>query len=398
MSSDASAAPAAPAAYDVAIAGAGVAGLTFACSLRRSRVALIARAVPPRADDVPGLDSRVYAISPGNAAHLDRIGVWQRIPESLRTPVYGMRVYGDDGRATLAFDAYEGGVQAIAWIVEDRRLQGALWDTLAARGAVEVVAPAEAEKLEVDEAAAILRLRCERRISARLVVGADGARSLVRSRAGIGVRERDYGQCAVVANFACGHSHRNLAWQWFFGGQVLALLPLPGNFVSMVWSVDDANAARMLRLDPEELAREAAGAARGELGALRPAGQAHGFALHRLRAAQIASRRVALLGDAAHVIHPLAGQGMNLGMQDARSLAQIISSREPGRDAGDAGLLRRYQRARAEDTMLMDMTVHGLFGLFAHKGTFARRVRNAGLDLTNRLPLVKNLLLRQAMN
>lgn len=384
--------------YDVAVAGAGLAGLSFACSLRQSSVALLARGLHvPRPRGGP-FDSRVYAISPGNAAHLERIGAWQRIPGHCRTAVYGMRVHGDDARATIRFDAYDAGVAAIAWIVEDDRLQEALWDGIRACPEIEVLAPVQWEGLAADERSATLGLGDGAMVEARLVVGADGANSPVRAGAGISAREQAYGHTALVANLACERPHRNLASQWFLGGQVLAFLPLPGNVVSMVWSMPDQEAARLLGMGQGELAEEIARSAQRSLGQMQVLGAAHGFPLRRLRAERMVSRRVALLGDAAHVIHPLAGQGMNLGLQDARSLAAIVSGREPGRDAGDPALLRRFQRSRAEDTVLMDWTVHGLFKLFAHGNAFARAARNAGLGLTDRLPLVKTLLMRQAMN
>jgi ubiquinone biosynthesis UbiH/UbiF/VisC/COQ6 family hydroxylase len=240
-----------------------------------------------------------------------------------------------------------------------------------------------------------------RKFTAQLVVGADGARSLVRTQAGIAVQERAYGQRAVVANFACGRPHRNVAFQWFQGGAnggaVLALLPLPGDHVSMVWSTTDAEAARLLALSPAALAREVALASRESLGELALVTPQRGFTLQRLSADRLVAPRVALAGDAAHVIHPLAGQGANLGLQDARVLAAVLKEREPGRDPGDLRLLRRYERARAEDILAMRATVHGLFRLFGATGSGISRLRNAGLNLADRIPVLKNLLMRHAM-
>jgi 2-polyprenyl-6-methoxyphenol hydroxylase-like FAD-dependent oxidoreductase len=178
---------------------------------------------------------------------------------------------------------------------------------------------------------------------------------------------------------------------------VLALLPLPGDHVSMVWSTTDSDAARLLALPPDSLAHEVAGASQRALGELTLLAPARGLPLQRLATRRIIAPRVALAGDAAHVIHPLAGQGANLGLQDARVLAEVLRAREPGRDPGDERLLRRYERARAEAILAMQATVHGLFRLFDAPGAGIGRLRNAGLKLADRLPVLKNMLMRHAM-
>ena len=380
---------------DVAIIGAGLAGLALARALRGLPVTLVApeRAAPPG----PGWDARVYAITPGNAAFLAGLRVWQALPAERVAPVRAMRVFGDDGAAVLEFDAYRAGASALAWIVEDGRLREALWASLAARDELEVLAPAQCARLEIGAQCARLGLEDGRGIEARLVVGADGARSRVRDQAGIEASDAPYAQSAVVANFACARAHRDTAYQWFQGGPVLALLPLPGDRASMVWSVDEARAARLQALPHAALCREVAQASGHVLGDLELLGAPRVFPLRRLAARRMVAPRVALAGDAAHVIHPLAGQGANLGLQDARALAAVLAGREPQRDPGDAGLLRRYERARALDVLAMDATVHGLYRLFGAAAGPAARLRNAGLNLADRLPVLKNLLIRQAM-
>lgn len=381
---------------DIAIVGGGLAGTSLACALREMRVAIVDASRPalPAAGE---FDSRVYAISPGNAAFLDAIGAWERIPAAALTPVLGMQVWGDDGRSEIGFDAWDSGVQALAWIVEDRVLQQALRDALAGREGVDWFAPAQCEALAIEPGRAQLALQGGRRIRAQLVVGADGASSFVRESAGIAAREKPYGQAAVVANFACTTPHAGIARQWFQGGPVLAMLPLPGAHVSMVWSTAEAEAARLAALAPQALCEEAARACHGALGDLSLVTPARTFALRRLDAMRTVGARVALVGDAAHVLHPLAGQGANLGFGDVRVLAQVLAAREPGRDPGDRALLRRYERARAEPILAMRATVDGLFRLFDSGNRAAGSVRNAGLKLVDRLAVVKNLLMRQAM-
>ncbi len=388
--------------FDVAVVGGGLVGAALARALSGARVALVAQARRARTTPSPEFDSRIYAISPGNASFLADIGAWDAMPDARVTPVHAMRVHGDDGESLVEFDAGETGVEALAWIVEDGLLQDALWGGLERQRELELFAPAEGARLEVGGEHALLELADGRALHASLVVGADGARSAVRAQSGIVAEERSYGQTAVVANFACARPHRNVALQWFQGaargGAVLALLPLPGDHVSMVWSTADAEARRLLELQPAALARELGEASRDALGELALVTPARGFALRRVTARRLVAPRVALVGDAGHVLHPLAGQGANLGFQDARELARVLGAREPFRDPGELRLLRRFERARAEAILAMRATVHGLFLLFDAKGGLASRVRNAGLNLTDRVTVIKNMLMRQAMS
>jgi ubiquinone biosynthesis UbiH/UbiF/VisC/COQ6 family hydroxylase len=351
-------------------------------------VALVGNAPEPAATD--GFDPRTYALSPGNVGFLRRLGVWDPVA-ARAAPVHAMRIYGDDARAALEFSAYEAGVPELAWIVEDASLQRALWDGLQASARrCEAVAFAGRE--------ATVTFEDGTSIAAQLVVGADGAQSFVRTSAGIEARERDFEQAAVVANFRCEKPHANTAYQWFQGGPVLALLPLPGDQVSMVWSLPAPEAARMAALASAGLAEEVTRASRRVLGELAPASPVRAFPLRHLSARRLVGPRVALVGDAGHVVHPLAGQGLNLGLQDVRVLAEILTSREPGRDPGDYRLLRRYERRRAEPILAMDAAISGLFALYGAQSRTIGRLRNAGLNLTDRLPVLKNLLMRQAMS
>jgi 2-polyprenylphenol 6-hydroxylase len=368
---------------DLIVVGGGPVGATLARAACGVSVALVAPERPP-APPAEGFDARVYALSPGNVALLRTIGA---LPERA-VPVHAMRIFGDEEGAQLEFDAYSAGVPELAWIVEDARLQEALW-----RG-LDVVA-ARITGLTVADDGVHAALADGSRVSAKLVVGADGASSFVRAQAGIAAREHDYGQTAVVANFACAKPHGNVAYQWFQGGfqrgAVLALLPLPGDHVSMVWSLPSGSEPT------DSLARAVEIASRRVLGEMQLVTPPRSYRLRRLAAERMVKPRVALAGDAAHVIHPLAGQGLNLGLQDARALAEVLAEREPSRDPGELRLLRRYERARAEPILAMDTMIDTLFRLFGAEHALAARLRNAGLNLTDRLPVVKNLLMRQAM-
>jgi ubiquinone biosynthesis UbiH/UbiF/VisC/COQ6 family hydroxylase len=377
--------------YDVIVVGGGPVGASLARAARGLSTALLApkrraAATAPRG----GFDARTYALSPGNVEFLREIGAWQALDAARLAPVRAMRVFGDDCESKIEFDAYRAGVPELAWIVEDAALQDALWE-----GLDPIVA--ETEEIHFGEESASIALRGGKSLQARLVVGADGANSLVRRAAGIAASEGDYGQAAVVANFRCGKPHRDTAWQWFQRGPVLALLPLPGGQVSMVWSLPAAQAERILRLEPAALCREVEAASHGALGALELSAAPRSYPLKRLQARRLVAPRVALAGDAGHVVHPLAGQGLNLGLQDARALAAVLGARG-GRDPGELRLLRRYERARAEPLLAMNIAVGGLFTLFGGKSEAAARLRNAGLNLTDRVPVLKNLLMRHAMS
>jgi 2-octaprenylphenol hydroxylase len=378
--------------YDLIVAGGGPVGASLAHAARRLRVALVLperrTARPPGGD---AFDPRVYALSPGNIAFLREIGIWEAMPPERLAPVHAMRVFGDDGTSCVEFDAYRAGVAELAWIAEDGVLQDALWQRLDAEVLVGGIQAFDAQ-------AGKLTLADGRVVETSLLVGADGANSVVRRLAGIETKESGYGQSAVVAIFKCGRPQAGVAWQWFLGGPVLALLPLPRGQVSMVWSLPEAEAARVVSLSPELLCREIERATRGALGTLEPAAAPKSYPLRRLASRRLVAPRVALAGDAAHVVHPLAGQGLNLGLQDARALARVLAAREPVRDTGDLVLLRRYERSRAEPILAMDAMVDGLFRLFGAPGSLAARLRNNGLNLVDRVPVLKNILARQAMH
>jgi len=393
------AAPAATAAYDVVIAGAGLVGLALAPTLARAglRVALADRApvVAPPADPATW-DARIYAISPGSAAFLRAAGAWQALPCDRVCAIESMRVEGDAG-ATLAFSAYEMGERALAWIVEERALKAALLPAVHAAG-VDVFGGVAFEALAWLPEAATLHFADGRAIAGRLIVGADGAQSWVRNAAGIAAVPRGYGQTAVVANFVCELPHHGRATQWFRGdGGVLAWLPLPGRRISIVWSAPDALAAELLALPVAELAGRVAAAGGHALGTLVPLTPAGGFPLQFLRVPTSVAQRLALVGDAAHGVHPLAGQGVNLGFGDAQVLAAVLAERGPVADAGAALLLERYARRRAEPVRAMQAVTDGLVRLFGPPAPWMRALRNAGMSAVDRLPRLKRALAQPAL-
>lgn len=383
---------------DVLIAGAGLVGLALAAALARNgmTVALLDRAQPTAAFDPDTWDARVYAISPGSAAFLARLGAWQSLSCERIEAIESMRIVGDAG-AALNFSAYEIGERALAWIVEERALRAALLPAVHVPG-IDLITGAHFASLAWSANEGTLALDDGRRFSASLIVGADGVHSWVRQAAGIVAEPRPYGQQGVVANFDSELSHHGCARQWFReDGSVLAWLPLPGRRISIVWSAPDALARELLALAPEAFAARVAEAGGEALGGLRMITPPAAYPLSSLRLPTSIAHRMALVGDAAHGVHPLAGQGVNLGFGDAQALAGVLAERGPIGDAGAPILLERFARRRAEPVLAMHTVTDGLVRLFGPRTPWLRTLRNAGLSAVDRLPMIKRALAQPAL-
>lgn len=356
-------------AFDVLVVGRGAVGAATALGLARDglRVAVVApgAAQSPRSPDPSGWDPRVFAISPASRALLQRLRVWDALDPARVAPVYDMRIWPDTraDAPELHFSAYEACVDALAWIVEGANLTAALERGLSFAG-VTLIDGSIAAIDTASHAEAGVTLAGGRVLRAKLVVGADGARSPVRALLGIDAVERDYPQHAVVANFETEAPHRDCAYQWFGAHGILALLPLPGKRCSIVWSAPEALAETLLELPEAEFSARVAETARGALGGLRLITAQQRFPLRLVRVGRLIAARAALVGDAAHVVHPLSGQGMNLGFGDVQALLDTVAAREPYRDPGDPLLLRRYERARREAVATMRLATDGLQRLF----------------------------------
>ena len=382
--------------FDLVVVGGGLAGAALAVALRRSRlkIALIESAPPVRPAD---WDARIYAYSPANAAFLSELGVWQHLDLGRLCPVHQMEVFGDQG-GELRFSAYDSGLAELAWIGESSLLQRELWESLKRQHNVTLFCPGRPEALEIGPEAVALKLQDGRRLQAALIVGADGRDSWVRTQAGIEARVQPYDEMGVVANFHCEHAHRQTAFQWFGANGILAWLPLPDNMMSMVWSAETGFARELLELDEAAFCARVAAEGGHRLGKLSLRTPRAAFALRLMRVEQVVMPRVALIGDAAHAIHPLSGHGINLGFQDARALAARLESLPTWQDPGDLAVLRGYARARAEEPFLLQYATHGLNRLFNNRNPLLAAVRNAGLNLTARLPVLSNAFIRYAVN
>lgn len=375
---------------DIVILGGGLNGAALVAALRHTPYSVVL--VEPRPPQAPGedWDSRIYAYSPGNVAWLKSLGAWN---EPVRAQaVYQMRIHGDtDGK--LTFDALDAGLAELAWIAENNRLQWSLWHSWRDSPNVRVIS-APTESVTWGEQGHSLHFADGTVLKARLLVAADGANSWLRQQAGIGFDLEDYEHIGVVANFTTQRPHRGAAWQWFRPDGVLAYLPLPGNRISMVWSTPPDHAAELQALSPAELAgkvAEAGGHALGELINITPAA---GFPLKRRRAREWVRPGLVLLGDAAHTVHPLAGQGVNLGFRDSRLLAATLAS---GGDPGEISRLTAYAARRREDVVSMQFTTGGLKKLFARQDGLTQTLRNSGMSLTNLIDPLNQALTRHAI-
>ncbi len=383
--------------FDILIIGGGLVGAAFAQSLAGSNLSIgLLESRPPTAPslDAQEWDSRVYAISPANARFLG--AAWQAIPAERVAPIHQMDVRGDRPDARLNFDAIAAGRPELGWIIESRQLQYSLWQSLTEQSNLTLITGQLGRALTFDAETANLELADGSTYDARLIVGADGAQSWTRQQAGIDINARPYLQQGVVANFQCEKPHGNVARQWFLPDGILAWLPLPDQRISIVWSCFEEQAKGLLALDFAGFTERVAAAGHHALGQLQLLTAPAGFPLRLMRAQRWVAPRLALIGDAAHNVHPLAGQGVNLGFQDAEELARVLRAREAERDCGELGLLRRYERARQEDTLAMQTVTDSLQKLFNNSSRLLTEVRNTGLQLVENQHWIKRTLMRHA--
>jgi 2-octaprenylphenol hydroxylase len=383
--------------YDVAIAGGGMTGATLACALAKAglRVAVIeARDPPPPPGDAWEL--RVSAISRASECVFRAIDVWDALPVERIGVFREMRVWDSSGSGGVHFDSADIGSDALGHIVENAAIQRGLNARMASLNTLKLYRPEELQDLQVEQDRVTLRLGGSR-LHARLVVGADGSQSRVRELAGIRCDFGDYGQQAVVATVRTELWHRETAWQRFLPDGPLAFLPLPGHLCSIVWSTLPEHAQILLAASDANFAAAVEDAFESRLGGIEPLAGRGAFPLRHLHAREYIADRVALVGDAAHTLHPLAGQGANLGLQDAAALAEILHAnwsrdRDPGRRAN----LRPYERWRKGRNLLMQQGLSGFKWLFGSRLEPVCLARNIGLSIVDRSPPLKRMFMRYA--
>ncbi len=399
--------------FDVAIIGSGIAGSALACALKDSALSVVlieagqfaSEVVMPQAT-IDGFDARVSALSLASEAFLSQLGVWQQISNERAQSYDQMFVWDGEGTADIHFQAQDVHQPHIGHIVENRVIVQALIASLK-MSAVTVLdqsplasirAIAEGEYRHEIELAAARPLT----LKTKLIVGADGANSFVRRDFNMATGEWEYGQDAVVCTIATEKAHANTAWQRFMQSGPLALLPLPGSdsqhFCSIVWSADSARAEALMRLDDASFKKELGEYSEHKLGQITEVSKRFSFPLRQRHALNYIDDGIALVADAAHTIHPLAGQGINLGLLDVKVLAdELLRAVDMQHSIADKRVLSRYQRRRKPENLLMMGVMEGFKRLFGEQQLGLTWLRNRGMAAVNRLGPLKRKLMKQAV-
>ncbi len=387
-------------AYDLVVAGAGIVGASLAALLGQAglRILVVDPHEPLAVWETGTLDIRVYAVTRASEQVLRNAGAWDEVVARGVSPFREMHVWDAAGSGEIHFDSADLAEPLLGYIIEQRVMQAALANRLQALPSVTTRWDTAVAALEAGDRAIEVRLEDGTRTRARLLVGADGARSRVRDLAGIPVEVRPYGQVALVATLATERPHGETAWQRFLPEGPLAFLPLADGRSSIVWSTTPERAEALMALPEAEFATAVAEAFEYRLGAVTRVDERAAFPLRRMHARRYLDERLVLVGDAAHVIHPLAGQGMNLGLLDAAALAEVVlGARAAGRDFGRRANLRPFERWRRGENRLMMELMDAFKRLFGSPLAPVAGLRNLGLGLVDRAPPLKRWLAARAM-
>ena len=387
--------------YDVVINGGGMVGATLACLLAKSgrQVAVIEYAKATEFSADSPYDLRVSAISRASQKAFTEIGAWEAMHEMRVSPYESMEVWDAEGDGSVRFDAAELGEPDIGHIIENQVIQKAVSDSLKRYENVDLYQPDSLKDFSVNEdnvetGLVKIMLKSGGVITANLLVGADGANSRVRELAGIDIEFDDYAQSGLVAVVSTEHHHQYTAWQRFQKTGPLAFLPLSDGSCSIVWTLPSDRADYYLSLGKNDFKQALAEAFDHKLGNITKVGKRAAFPLRGSQAKPYVMDRIALVGDAAHTIHPLAGQGVNLGIKDVVELSKQL---EGVADVGKIKALRRYERARRGDNLITMRAMEGFRLLFGHSAKPVKSIRNFGMNVFNQLPVIKNEVIRKAM-
>jgi 2-octaprenylphenol hydroxylase len=391
--------------FDVVVVGGGIVGTAMAGLLvsreicAPGRVAVLAGRFEPPPSQPSDWDLRVFALSRASERVLRACGAWPTLPQSRVLAFERMCVWDEDGeplgKSAVHFDCAELGEPNLGYIVEGLALQRQCTDSARAAGAALI--EAELGSVAIDGAQATLRLADGRALACDLVIGADGQGSRTRDLLGIETAGHAYHQDALVAHVKTSQPHANTAWQRFLRTGPLAFLPLPDGRSSIVWSADRAEAARLRKMGSDEFADELSRASGEALGRCELTTPLARFPLRVQYATEYVRARAVLLGDAAHVVHPLAGQGLNLGLMDCAVLAEVLAAARPASSAGELRVLRRYERRRRSENIAAAAALDGIERLFSSRHALSAGLRGAALRAADRLSPVKSLLARRAL-
>lgn len=396
---------------DVVVAGGGLVGAAFAALLAKKVPSLSVVVIESHhfAGYFEGVefDPRVVALTEASRRMLSEIGVWQTIAQRRVTPYTHMSVWDSDGTGFIEFDGCDIGEDSIGHIVENANIVGALQDKLADYSTIEFICPAKVESVVRNDAQLTVALDSGETLSTPLLIAADGARSSVRTFCDFALQEHPYGHTAIVATIACEQPHGATARQWFSTDGPLAFLPInqapdgdgdSEHHISIVWSQRDQKAKELMALRDAEFCTALSRASQFTLGSVKNVSKRFCFPLAQRHASDYVKPNVALLGDAAHTIHPLAGQGVNLGFKDVVALVdELKRATERGLPLGDLSVLNRYQRVRKPDNLATMAAMKGFQELFGSELPILRVLRNEGMSLVNRIDPLKKQLIRQAM-
>jgi 2-polyprenylphenol 6-hydroxylase len=380
---------------DVIVVGAGLVGLAAAIAFAKQakKVALV-DVKPINTEKTLDWDARIYALSPVTETWLHALGVWSGVDASRVNAIDAMHLWSDTDEE-LVLGSSDANLPKLGVIAENQNLTHALWQQINMLD-VTVITDSPCAFLQNAEQHVTLCLENKTQISAKLIVAADGVNSWVRSQTNITVKQKSFNQTAIVANFSTEKNHQNIARQWFAPHETLAMLPLVGKNASLVWSVSTEKAEELLKLSSTDFAEQVEVQSRYALGDLNPVGKALSFSLNQQTACSIIAERVVLVGDAAHQIHPMAGQGVNLGFRDVMQLTSLATKLHAMQDIGETSFLRKYERSRGADIATMNTLTTGLDALFASDSSMMKQVTNWGLRQLNRQSALKKLLIQQA--
>jgi len=386
--------------YDIVVVGGGMVGASCALAAARAgfRVALLERTEPPAEWPADSHDLRVSALTRASQCILQNLDAWPHMQAMRVTAYERMQVWDRQGLGEIRFEAADLGEPDLGHIVENRVIVAALWREIEQQQGIEVMLGHQIDELQQGPDGVALVLGDGASIGGELLVGADGARSRLRELAGIALEGRDYDQHGVVATVRAEHGNGATAWQRFMPSGPLALLPLEQDLFSIVWSTSPAHASELLEIPPEKFNAQLTAASQNCCGALQLLGERAAFPLRLQRAANYVRPGLALVGDAAHVIHPLAGQGVNLGLLDMGALIDVlVEARARGEQIGGYGVLRRYERARKGHNLAVQMAMDAFKHLFSNQNPALHLVRNLGLGLADRIPPLRRQFERVAL-